>query len=76
MAGTPARHEDQRTHTLTLLHKTTALLPRILPSTRPGPSGISEHESLQFWEDVLDQVHADLSLSAEKEKGRVRVVGE
>ncbi|KAL1946020.1 hypothetical protein VTO73DRAFT_2022 [Trametes versicolor] len=73
-AGTPAKHEDLRTHTLTVLHKTTALLPRILPSFRPGPTGGSERESLRFWEDVLGQVHEDLSLSTDKEKGRVRIV--
>lgn len=37
---------------------------------------MSERDSLRFWEDVLGQVHEDLSLSTEKEKGRVRVVGE
>ncbi|KAH9892780.1 hypothetical protein C8Q73DRAFT_746561 [Cubamyces lactineus] len=71
----PGKHEEQRTHTLTILHKTSALIPRILPSSRRSPDGPSLHESLQFWEDVLGQVHEDLSLSPEqKDKARVRVV--
>ncbi|KAI0368352.1 hypothetical protein BV20DRAFT_969410 [Pilatotrama ljubarskyi] len=70
----PAKYEEQRAHTLTVLHKTAALLPRILPSLRPSPDGISLQESLQFWEDVLGKVYEDLSLSPEqKEKGVVRV---
>ncbi|KAI0358684.1 hypothetical protein OH77DRAFT_1449298 [Trametes cingulata] len=72
--GTSAKHEEQRAHTLTVLHKTTALLPRVLSSSRPSPDGISLQESLQFWEDVLGQVYEDLSLApGQKEKGVVRV---
>ncbi|KAI8993898.1 hypothetical protein BD414DRAFT_436199 [Trametes punicea] len=74
-AGVPRRHEEQRAHTLTVLHKTTALLPRILPSARLNSSEVSTHESLQFWEEVLGQVYQDLSPSPEqKEKAKVRVV--
>ena len=76
-AGLPAKYEDERKHTLTVLHKTAALLPRILPHLRSGPDGVSLHESLQFWEGVLGQVYEDLSslTPEQKEKGRVRVAG-
>lgn len=75
-AAHSSSYEEQRAHTLTVLHKTSALLPRILPTSRPGPSGVPLRASLRFWEDVLGKVHEDLSLSPEKEKGRVRIVGE
>ncbi|KAI0633523.1 hypothetical protein C8Q77DRAFT_1195377 [Trametes polyzona] len=71
--STAAKLEERRAHTLTVLHKTTALLPRILPDLRSSASDAPEHESLQFWEDVLAKVHEDLSLSPEKGKDRVRV---
>ncbi|KAH9858968.1 hypothetical protein C2E23DRAFT_872949 [Lenzites betulinus] len=67
-------YEEQRAHTLTVLHKTSALLPRILPTSRPGPSGVPLRASLRFWEGVLGKVHEDLSLSPEKKKHRVRIV--
>ncbi|TBU61638.1 hypothetical protein BD310DRAFT_956832 [Dichomitus squalens] len=71
----PGKHEDQRAQVLTALHKTTALLPRVLPSARPSPNGVSLRESLDFWEEVLGKVYDDLTLAPEKrEKDRVRVV--
>ena len=61
---------------MTTLHKTTTLLPRILPSARHSPDGVFLRESLQFWEEVLGKVYDDLTLAPEKrEKDRVRVVG-
>ncbi|KAI0744207.1 hypothetical protein C8Q80DRAFT_884452 [Daedaleopsis nitida] len=73
--GSQGKHDEQRAHVLTVLHKTTALLPRILPNSRPGRNGISLRESLVFWDDVLGKVYEDLTLSPEKrEKDRVRVV--
>ena len=61
---------------LTVLHKTTTLLPRILPSARPSLDGVPLRESLSFWEEVLEKVYNDLTLAPEKrEKDRVRVVG-
>ena len=74
--GLPAKLEEQRAHVLTVLHKTTSLLPRILPSSKPGPNGVSLRESLAFWEDVLGKVYEDLTLTSEKrEKDLVRIVG-
>ena len=74
--GLPAKLEEQRAHVLTVLHKTTSLLPRILPSSRPGTNGVSLRESLAFWEEVLGKVYEDLTLTSEKrEKDLVRIVG-
>ena len=71
-----SKHEEQRAHVLTVLHKTTSLLPRILPTSKPGSNGVALGESLGFWEEVLGKVYDDLTPSAEKrEKDRVRVVG-
>ncbi|OSD07093.1 hypothetical protein PYCCODRAFT_1431273 [Trametes coccinea BRFM310] len=73
-AGVPPKVEEQRAHTLTLLHKTTSLLPRILPNGPTGSDGVPTNESLQFWENVLGRLYEDLSLAPErKEKARVRV---
>ncbi|KAI1795678.1 hypothetical protein LXA43DRAFT_1071995 [Ganoderma leucocontextum] len=73
--ATSRTQEDPRTNVLTTLHKTTTLLPRILPSAKPSPDGVSLRESLQFWEEVLGKVYDDLTLAPEKrEKDRVRVV--
>lgn len=72
----PSKYEAQRAHALTVLHKTSALLPRILPSARPGPGGVTQRVSLKFWEDVLNKVHEDLSLSPDKKRDTVRIVGE
>ncbi|PIL35867.1 hypothetical protein GSI_01527 [Ganoderma sinense ZZ0214-1] len=66
---------DLRTNVLTALHKTTTLLPRILPSGKSNRDGVSERESLPFWEEVLRKVYDDLTLAPEKrEKDKVRVV--
>nr|VWO98303.1 Tryptophan synthase (EC [Ganoderma boninense] len=67
--------EDRRTNVLTTLHKTTTLLPRILPSGKSTSDGVPERESLPFWEEVLRKVYDDLTLAPDKrEKDRVRVV--
>ena len=61
---------------MTTLHKTTTLLPRILPSGKLGLDGVPVRESLSFWEEVLRKVYDDLTLAPDKrEKDRVRVVG-
>ncbi|KAI0645917.1 hypothetical protein C8Q79DRAFT_1071559 [Trametes meyenii] len=73
-AALPVKNEDRRAHILTVLHKTTTLLPRILPPARTGINGVALQESLQFWEEILERAHTDLSLSPEKGKDRVRVV--
>ncbi|KAM5540227.1 hypothetical protein V8D89_006046 [Ganoderma adspersum] len=66
---------DRRTNVLTTLHKTTTLLPRILPSGKSSLDGVPVRESLPFWEEVLRKVYDDLTLAPEKrEKDRVRVV--
>ena len=73
----PARvQQDRRTNVLTTLHKTTTLLPRILPSGKSSLDGVTVRESLPFWEEVLRKVYDDLTLAPEKRgKDRVRVVG-
>ncbi|KAI0705083.1 hypothetical protein C8T65DRAFT_653159 [Cerioporus squamosus] len=70
-----SKHEEQRAHVLTVLHKATSLLPRILPSSKPGSQEVPPRESLGFWEEVLGKVYEHLTPSAEqREKDRVRVV--
>ena len=63
---------------LTVLHKTTTLLPHILPRADAGSGldGVPLQESLPFWEEVLERVYEDLTLTPEKrEKDTVRVAG-
>ncbi|RPD57636.1 hypothetical protein L226DRAFT_481906 [Lentinus tigrinus ALCF2SS1-7] len=68
------KHEEQRAHVLTVLHKTTSLLPRVLPSTKVDLKGAPLRESLGFWEEVLGKVYEDLTPSSDKrEKDVVRV---
>ncbi|GBE81139.1 hypothetical protein SCP_0308650 [Sparassis crispa] len=45
-------------HTLTVLHKTRSLLPRIFPSGQQSVPGI---ESLEFWHELLASAYNDLS---------------
>ena len=72
----PAKVEEQRAQVLTVLHKTTSLLPRILSHEESSAGGPPSRESLLFWEDVLGKVYEDLTLTSEKrEKDVVRVVG-
>ena len=72
----PAKVEEQRAQVLTVLHKTTSLLPRILSNEKPSPGGISLRESLLFWEEVLGKVYEDLTLTSERrETDTVRVAG-
>ncbi|KAI0665946.1 hypothetical protein C8Q78DRAFT_1062241 [Trametes maxima] len=72
-AALPVKHEDRRAHILTVLHKTTALLPRILPPAGISAKGVAVKESLQFWEEIMGITHANLSLSPVKGKDAVRV---
>ncbi|KAF8973067.1 hypothetical protein BDZ97DRAFT_1989233 [Flammula alnicola] len=54
-----------RPESLTLLHKTRALLPRVLEST--GTSGSSRTEkTTKLWDSVLSKVHEDLSATNER----------
>ncbi|TFK44342.1 hypothetical protein BDQ12DRAFT_672816 [Crucibulum laeve] len=65
-----AEFPSNRQEALTLLHKTTTLLPRALPS-----SGSSRDvESLEFWNTILSQAYEDLTQTSERE-ARIVVYG-
>ncbi|OBZ70860.1 hypothetical protein A0H81_09080 [Grifola frondosa] len=67
-----AKPEDVRHHTLTVLHKTTSLLPRILPSDIHGKS---RSVSLEFWNESLDNAYEDLTKSASSRgEDKIRIV--
>ncbi|OCH85096.1 hypothetical protein OBBRIDRAFT_740471 [Obba rivulosa] len=60
-----------RQETLTVLHKTTSLLPRVLPQRHRSPT---EPECLEFWDELLNEAYNDLSVTpGAKVDDRVRL---
>lgn len=56
---------------LTLLHKTSSLLPHALPPRTDKTSPLRS-DSLEFWKDILSETYDDLASTAERP---TRVVG-
>ncbi|CCL99092.1 uncharacterized protein FIBRA_01106 [Fibroporia radiculosa] len=60
-----------RSHLLTVLHKTRSFLPRVLPPRQNESSGV---DTLEFWEDLLATTYDDLCPTPEaRETDRIRV---
>ena len=60
---------DSKAKTLTLLHKTAKLLPRVIPSKADGPPLV---ESEDFWQELLNIVRDEMEQPLD---GNLKVVG-
>ncbi|KAL4251475.1 hypothetical protein ABKN59_005735 [Abortiporus biennis] len=65
--------DEAHNRTLTALHKTTKLLPRILPSSTSVRSKESGPTTLEFWNDLLDTVQDGLSANVQAQAARIVV---